>query len=100
MKAAAFMFAMAVWMLLPARAVAAEAEIADASAADVAHCTFIKEVAGRSVFGARLSGPGTEKAKQDARSQAAKAGATHIVWDKPDNSDVTTIAGKAYRCGR
>lgn len=72
--------------------------IVDADEAAVAHCTYLKDVNGRSVFGERLKGPATEKAKEDARSEAVKAGATHIVWDKPVSTDITTISGKAYRC--
>jgi hypothetical protein len=80
---------------MPARA----AKIVDADEAVVAHCTFLKDVDGRSVFGERLKGPAVEKAKEDARGEAAKLGATHIVWGKPNSTDVTTITGKAYRCG-
>jgi hypothetical protein len=80
---------------MPARA----EKIADATDADVAQCTFLKDVDGRSVFGERLKGPAVEKAKEDARGEAGKLGATHIVWGKPNSTDVTTITGKAYRCG-
>ncbi|HKE47212.1 MAG TPA: hypothetical protein VKB52_04045 [Rhodanobacteraceae bacterium] len=73
-------------------------KIVDADEAAVAHCTFLQDVNGRSVFGERLKGPAVEKAKEDARGAAAKAGATHIVWGKPQSTDVTTITGKAYRC--
>jgi hypothetical protein len=75
------------------------AKIADATEADVAHCTFLDTVDGRSVFGERLKGPAVEKAKEDARGKAGKLGATHIVWGTPNSTDVTTISGKAYRCG-
>lgn len=81
--------------VLPAHA----AKITDATEADVARCTFLKDVDGRSVFGERLKGPAVEKAKEDARGEAEKLGATHIVWGKPNSTDVTTITGKAYRCG-
>ena len=74
-------------------------KIVDADEAAVAHCTFLQDINGRSVFGERLKGPAVEKAKEDARGEAEKAGATHIVWGKPQSSDVTTITGKAYRCG-
>jgi len=72
--------------------------VLDADAEKVAHCTFVKDVEGRSVFGERLKNPAVSKAKEDARSQAAQAGATHIVWGKISSTDITTVAGKAYRC--
>jgi hypothetical protein len=75
------------------------AKIADVDEAAVARCTFLQDVDGRSVFGERLKGPAVEKAKEDARGEAAKLGATHIVWGKPNSTDVTTISGKAYHCG-
>ncbi len=98
MKMSSIAIAMGVALLgaaMPARA----EKIIDATDADVAHCTFLKDVDGRSVFGERLKGPAVEKAKEDARGEAAKLGATHIVWGKPNSTDVTTITGKAYHCG-
>jgi len=73
--------------------------VQDADEAKVAHCTLLADVEGRSVFGERLKDPAVKKAKEDARGQAQKAGATHIVWGKVTSTDVTTIAAKAYRCG-
>jgi len=73
-------------------------QILDADADKVAHCTFVRDVEGRSVFGERLKNQAVSKAKEDARSQAAQAGATHIVWGKVSSTDITTVAGKAYRC--
>jgi hypothetical protein len=98
MKTCSIALVFAVAMLGAAAPVRA-ARIADATETDVAHCAFLKDVDGRSVFGERLKGPAVEKAKEDARGEAAKLGATHIVWGKPNSADVTTISGKAYRCG-
>jgi hypothetical protein len=74
--------------------------VADADAAKVAHCTFVKDVSGRSVFGGSrgLSQEGIAKAKQAARDQAAAAGATDIVWEEISSPDVSMVSGKAYRC--
>lgn len=77
----------------------ADSHVADADEADVAHCTFLKDIEGRSVFGERLKEQAVKKAKEDARGQAAKTGATHVVWGKVSSTDITTIAAKAYRCG-
>ena len=92
-------FATAAAMSCVAQAAHTAPKIVDADETAVAHCTFLRDVNGRSVFGERLKGPAVEKAKESARADAAKAGATHIVWGKPESSDITTIAGKAYRCG-
>ena len=79
--------------------VAIAGEVEDADAAKVANCTFVKDVSAstagktgytRSVMGAAMN---------DARRDAAKAGATHIVWNKIDPANLTMVSGKAYRCG-
>jgi hypothetical protein len=86
-------------LLLAAGAAGAASRVADADDAKVAHCTFLQDIEGRSVFGERLKEQAVKKAKEDARGQAGKAGATDIVWGKVSSTDVTTIAAKAYRCG-
>jgi len=91
--------AMAAAMLLAPAAASAGSSVEEADAAKVAHCTFLKDIEGRSVFGERLKEQAVKKAKEDARGQAGKAGATHIVWGKVTSTDITTIAAKAYRCG-
>ena len=73
-------------------------KVVDATEAQVVHCTFLQDVSGRSVFGERLKEQGVAKAKEAARAQAASAGATDIVWGQISSTDVTTAAGKAYRC--
>jgi hypothetical protein len=78
--------------------VLAASKVADANEAQVANCTFVQDVSGRSVFGERLKEQGLTEAKAGARAQAAKAGATRIVWGQVSQTDVTTVAGKAYRC--
>jgi hypothetical protein len=74
--------------------------VADATEAQVADCTFVRDVNGRAIWGERLKEQGTTRAKEDARAQAAKAGATHVVWGEISSTDVTTAAGKAYRCAK
>ena len=86
-------------MLLASASARADSNLQEVDEAKVAHCTFLKDIEGRSVFGERLKEPAVRKAKEDARGQAEKAGATHIVWGKLSSTDVTTIAAKAYRCG-
>ena len=87
-------------MILVASADAsAGSKLQEVDEAKVAHCTFLEDVEGRSVFGERLKEQAVKKAKEDARGQAEKAGATHIVWGTVSSTDITTIAAKAYRCG-
>jgi hypothetical protein len=97
MKTLALVVAGAISMFGCASLGVAADKIADSDAAQVASCTFLKDINGRSVF-ARLQAEGLAKAKEDARNQAAKVGATNIVWGEMSQVDVTTIAGKAYRC--
>ena len=74
--------------------------VSDADAAKVAHCSFVKNVSGSSVFGGDrgLAGEGIAKAKEQAREEAAKAGATDIVWEDVSSPDISSVTGKAYRC--
>jgi hypothetical protein len=73
--------------------------VVDADAAKVAHCTFVKEVGGST-----MARGGTKSAigagMNEAREEAAKAGATDIVWDSITSPDIATVHGKAYRCGK
>ena len=77
----------------------AGSDLREVDEAKVAHCTFVADVEGRSVFGERLKEQAVKKAKEDARGKASKAGATDIVWGKVSSTDITTIAAKAYHCG-
>jgi hypothetical protein len=76
--------------------------VADADAARVANCAFVKDVSGSSVFGGSrgLSEEGIAKAKEQAREHAAAAGATDIVWGDVSSPDISSVTGKAYRCGK
>ena len=98
MKARSFAIAAAISAFAFVNQGLAADKVADADEAQVASCTFVKDVAGRSVFGERLKEQGLTQAKDEARAGAAKAGATHIVWGQVTQVDVTTVAGKAYRC--
>ena len=72
--------------------------VADADQAKVVNCSFIKDVKGNS-NGRGGTRAGIGKAMDEAREDAAKAGATNIVWDKITSPDIATVSGKAYRCG-
>jgi hypothetical protein len=98
MKVLSLAISAAISIVGSAGQVMAAEKVADATEAQVADCTFVQDINGRSVFGERLKEQGVAKAKEDARSQAAKAGATDVVWGAISSTDVTTAAGKAYRC--
>jgi hypothetical protein len=75
------------------------AQIKDADEKMVEACTYVGEVEGTSIWG----GPGGHGAamnnsKNEARDQAAKLGATHVVWSPMSQSTLTAISGRAYRC--
>jgi hypothetical protein len=72
--------------------------VEDADAAKVANCTFIKDVSANTPSGYTRTALGA--AMETARTEAAKAGATHIVWNKVHSANVTSVSGKAYRCGK
>ncbi|HKE47214.1 MAG TPA: hypothetical protein VKB52_04055 [Rhodanobacteraceae bacterium] len=79
-------------------AAALAAHVEDADAAKVASCTFIKEVEGKTQ-GAKYTRAALGNAMDAARAEAEKAGATHIVWNKVSSANVSSVSGKAYRCG-
>lgn len=74
-------------------------EVEDADAAKVADCTFVKDVSASTAGRKGYTRVVMAAAMSDAREDAAKAGATHIVWNKMNPANLTTVSGKAYRCG-
>ena len=95
MKALSLVVALAV---LGCASVAHGKDVEDADEAKVAGCTFVKEVSGKTE-GAKYTRAALGNAMQAAREEAAKAGATHIVWNKVSSANVSSVSGKAYRCG-
>jgi hypothetical protein len=79
--------------------VSALARVDDADAAKVASCTFVKDVSAPTNNG-KHTREALGTAMENARADAAKAGATHIVWDKIRNANVANVTGKAYHCGK
>ena len=67
------------------------AKVADADEASVASCQFVGEVQGPTASG-------NQNARDEARKQAAKLGATDIVW-KPISAGYSPyVSGLAYVC--
>jgi hypothetical protein len=81
-----------------AYSVDALAHVEDADAAKVASCTFVKDVSAPTNNG-KYTREALGTAMEQARADAEKAGATHIVWNKIKNANVSSVSGKAYRCG-
>ena len=82
-----------------AYSVDALAHVEDADAAKVASCTFVKDVSAPTNNG-KYTREALGTAMEQARADAEKAGATHIVWNKIRNANVSSVGGKAYRCGK
>ena len=74
--------AMGAALLLASGGAAAGPGVVDADEAKVAHCTFLKDIEGRSVFGERLKEPAVKKAREDARGQAEKANREQNGFDR------------------
>jgi len=75
------------------------AHVDDADAAKVASCTFVKDVSAPTSNG-KHTREALGTAMEQARADAEKAGATHIVWNKIKGSNVSSVSGKAYTCGK
>jgi hypothetical protein len=74
------------------------AKVADADEASVAGCGFVGQVKGYSGRGNLAASIGTENARNEARKQAAKLGATDIVWKRVSVSYSPYVSGVAYDC--
>jgi|KBSMisStaDraftv2_1062788.scaffolds.fasta_scaffold16241_1 uncharacterized low-complexity protein len=90
-------FVVAAALVLGATSTAQARGVEDADATKVAGCTLIKEVSAPTSTG-KYTREALGGAMEKARDDAAKAGATHIVWNKIVGSDVSSVSGKAYRC--
>lgn len=76
----------------------AATRIQEADSNMVAGCTYLGEVSGTSGWGGLAASTGIENAKNQALDQAAKKGATHVVWNNLAGGWSPSVSGKAYRC--
>ena len=98
MKKEALAFAVSVALFCAATPAAAH-DVRDATAEDVANCTFLTDVSAPTTNRKHTrSALGT--AMEAARKDAHKAGATDVVWDKVTSATVTSVTGKAYKCAK
>ena len=72
--------------------------IQEADSNMVAGCTYLGEVSGTSGWGGLAASTGIENAKNQALEQAAKKGATHVMWNNLAGGWGPSVSGKAYRC--
>src|SRR5215469_5823421 len=76
------------------------AKIADTDETSVSGCEFVGQVMGSSGWGNLATATGMEKARNEARMDAAKLGATDIVWRSVSVGYSPYVSGTAYVCNR
>ncbi len=64
----------------------------------VISCKYVGEVQGSSGWGNLAASAGMENAKNEARENAAKLGATHVVWNNIAGGYSPYVSAKAYKC--
>lgn len=77
------------------------ASIIEADDRMVESCRFLGSVTGKSLIGGAAQRTGANNAKVDARKQAARLGATHIVFTAVDGggwNDTGEAQARAYKC--
>lgn len=72
--------------------------IMDADQTMIEGCKFIGSVSGTSGWGNLAASTGIKNAKNEARGQAAKLGATHVVWLSVMGGYSPNVSGNAYKC--
>lgn len=72
--------------------------IKDADLNLVSNCEFVGSVSGTSGWGNLASSTGIYNAKNEAREQAAKLHASHIVWQNIAGGYSPNVSGNAYAC--
>ena len=74
--------------------------VKDAAPETVQNCQYLADVEGSSGWGNLAASTGIANAKNEARSNAASLGATHIVWKNVSGGYSPFVSGAAYRCGK
>lgn len=77
---------------------AAAGRVQEADTQMVASCKYLGEVQGSSGWGNLAASAGMENSKNEARENAAKLGATHVVWNQVSGGYAPYATGKAYKC--
>lgn len=72
--------------------------VLDADQAMIENCKFMGSVSGSSGWGNLAATTGVNNAKNEARGQAARLGATHVVWLSIMGGYSPNVSGNAYKC--
>lgn len=72
--------------------------IQDADAATVQSCRMLGVVTGSSIVTYNDPAVALERALMQARSYAARLGATHIVWTREMTGYSASVTGRAFTC--
>lgn len=71
-----------------------------ASPEEVAGCKYVDDFVGTSNLYGMFATQGIKNARAEAAANAAKAGATHVVWaGMGSRFSGSTVQAKGYRCG-
>ena len=97
-----FMFVLPLMLVGCATAPSPQAvAVRDADQKTVENCEYVGDVMGASPLGVVFGSMSTANAREMAQEDAAKRGATHIVWGSitpPSFGSGAAAQGKAYRC--
>lgn len=72
--------------------------VQDADQEFVKNCVFVGSVSGTSGWGNLAASTGINNAKNEAREQAARLNATHLVWTSVIGGYSPNVSGNAYQC--
>lgn len=62
------------------------------------NCENLGDLEATSGWGNAMAAVGIRSAKNTIRNEAAKLGATHVVWTNQSGGFVSFVHGRAYRC--
>ena len=74
--------------------------VKDAAPETVQNCQYLADVEGTSGWGKLAASTGIANAKNEAHSNAASLGATHIVWKNVSGGYSPFVIGAAYVCDK
>lgn len=74
------------------------AKVLQADERMVSNCKYLGDVTGTSGWGNLAASTGINNAKNEALEQAARLGATHVVWTQVFGGYCSFVNGRAYRC--
>lgn len=72
--------------------------VQDADQESVKNCEFVGSISGTSGWGNLAASTGINNAKNEAREQAGRLNATHIVWLSVAGGYSPNVSGNAYKC--